>query len=275
MAIEVGRSDGPIQDPIAHPVPVTARLWGVSGSCSWTQSGEGEVKLESPMMVDLMAGSGGVPSPSEPPDWVRADRTGVLDPARRASGLLSRAFDSEKPADQVFRENVYHRQREMRQLARQSLAWIEDFELVVAVLNDAERYIEWPEVIDLLRDSVRRSPRTAQAVREAMGKVYGNRGDELYELLWKYDAKELSGPAAKQLVQYLEDKTLACRVLSFGNLNRSTGMGYYYRPEKSDLERRPSVQRWSAWADHRPGNEPPKAADAAATESIKSPEPPF
>jgi hypothetical protein len=184
-----------------------------------------------------------------------------------------------KPADLILIENVDHRQKEMRQLARKSLSWIENFDDIVDVLNRPESYAEWPDVIELLRDSVRRGPRTAQAVRKSMGTKYGDRGDELYELLWKYDAKELSGQAAKQLVQYLEDRTLACRVLSFSNLNGITGLGFYYRPEKSELERQPSLLRWSRWADDRqPDPKAPAPADAPAssvppTDSSKQPGP--
>lgn len=202
------------------------------------------------MMVDLMAGSGSAPVPVEAPAWVQRDAPGGLDQklGERATGLLKKTFDYEKPADLILREGAYHRLKEMRRLARQSLSWIDDFEPIVEVLNNPEPYVEWPEVIDLLRESVRRGPSTAQAVKDAMNGVYGARGDELFELLWKYDERELSPEAAKRLVQYLTDRTLACRVLSFNNLNRITGLGFYYRADDTELERRPSVQRWSDWA---------------------------
>lgn len=251
VALEVGRADGPIVDPLTQPVPTTAQMWAVFGKFSWEASGEAEAAFERPMMVDLVAGSGSAPVPVEAPSWVQPDATGGPDQrlGERALGLLKKMFDYERPADLILRESAYHRLKEMRRLARQSLSWIEDFEPIVEVLNDPEPYVEWPEVIDLLRDSVRRGPRTAQAVLDAMNAAYGDRGNDLFELLWKYDNGELSPEAAKQLVQYLTDRTLACRVLSFNNLNRITGLGFYYRADDTELERRPSVQRWNAWAE--------------------------
>lgn len=279
VALEVGRADGPIQDPLAHPALATARLWGMSGRFSWQASGEAEVALENTMMVDLVAGAGSAPVPVDAPAWVQVDALGALDQklGQRAYGLLKKAFDFDKPAgdddqpkeaDLILHEIVDHRLKEMRRLARQSLSWIEDFELIVEVLNMRDRYAEWPEVIDLLRDSVRRGPRTAQAVREAMVVKYGDRGEELYELLWKYDDREISSEDAKKLVQYLSDD-LPYRVLSFNNLNRITGLGFYYRADESDLERKPSVQRWIAWADRFPDANAPTSTGTPPGNSPK------
>ncbi|MHB8902663.1 MAG: hypothetical protein ACYC6Y_28215, partial [Thermoguttaceae bacterium] len=267
-ALEVTRTDEPIQDPLTRPAPPAVRLWVVSGKLTWSGGGAAESALESPMMVDLAAGPAVAPAPLEAPEWVRNDLTDKL--SQQASGMLNRVFDFEREADLILRENAYHRRREVRELAWQSLSWIDDFQPIVAVLNDAELYSEWPELIELLRASVRRGPSTAQAIRDSLGVVYGPRGEELYELLWKYDAKELSGDSARKLVQYLDDPSLPCRVLAFRNLNRITGRGYYYRPEGQDLERRPAVQRWSAWAEQvQAGKTPP--ADPKTTETVPTP----
>ena len=264
VALEVGRADGPIPDPLAQPVSATARLWGVEGNFSWTEVGADEAAFESPMMVDLIAGPGSAPVPTQAPDWVRPDFPDTPDQklGQRANGLLKKVFDFGKPADLVLRENVSHRLREVRRLARQSLSWIDDFEPIVHVLNDPDRYVEWAEVIDLLRNSIRRGPQTAQAVRDSMEVVYGNRGDELFALLWKYDTPEISKEDARQLVQYLNDETLAFRVASFNNLNRITGKGFYYRADENEMERRQPVQRWTAWAERVP--EPPAPAPVPA-----------
>lgn len=272
VALEVGRADGPIQDPLTHPALATARLWGIKGRFSWQPSGEAEVALENDMMLDLVAGAGSAPVPVDAPAWVQQDALGALDQklGQRAYGLLTKAFDSDaasddlepKEAELILQENVDHRLKEMRRLARQSLSWIEDFDLIVEVLNMRDRYAEWPEVIDLLRESVRRGPRTAQAVQEAMAVKYGDRGEELYELLWKYDDREISSEEAKKLVQYLSDD-LPYRVLSFNNLNRITGLGFYYRADESELERKASVQRWIGWADRFPGPGAPTPTGAS------------
>jgi hypothetical protein len=260
VAIEVGREQGPIQDPITQPAPAVVRLWGVSGKFTWKAAGEAiEMPMESPVMIDLSVSPVDVAPQAEAPLWIGTDLTGTLD--RRASGMLNRAFGFEKTADLVLRENVYHRQKEMRRLARRSLSWIEDFEPIVEVLNESDRYSEWPDVIDLLRDSVRRSPRTARAVRESMGTEYGDRGDELYDLLWKYDVAEIPRQEAIRLVEYLDDDLLACRVLSFRNLNRITGLGYYYRPEENDAKRGLSLRRWSDWAERRPADQESRPPD--------------
>ena len=253
-ALEVGRASGPIPDPLAQPVPATVRLWGVSGSLSWQETGATDVALEKHMVLNLAAGAGSAPVPSEPPLWVDPDLLDTPDQrlSARANGLLKKAFDSEKPADLILRENVSHRLREVRRLARESLSWIEDFDDVVEVINHPEPYVEWPEVIDLLRESIRRGPRTAEAVRSSMEAKYGVRGNELFELLWKYDTPQLSRQAAQQLVEYLSDGTLAFRVLSFNNLNRITGKGFYYRAEEPEGKREQPLQRWIRWANEVP-----------------------
>ncbi len=261
VAMEVGRAEGPIQDPLTEPAPVTAQLWGVAGDFVWSPDGGAEMNLSQPMSIDLVAGSQNAPMPLEAPPWVRNDLTGRL--SRQASGTLNRGLDPEKDdADLVLLENVVHRRKEVRELSRQCLSWIEDFGPIVEVLNDRERYAEWPNLIDLLRSSVRRSPRTAQAVREAMGVKYGPRGEELYELLWKYDVKDLPPESARKLVEYLDDSILACRVLSFRNLNHITGLGYYYRPQESDLERGPSIKRWANWAERIAKSANPEADES-------------
>ncbi len=276
VAIEVGRAAGPIEDPLTKPAQVTARIWHGLGRFSWKAAGEVEVSIESPMTLDLMAGS--EPVPEEAPEWVRTDLTSKLDDG--AGRILNRAFvDFKKSADQVLHENVSHRRREVRRLVWRSLSWIEDFDPIVKVLDKAELYAEWPEVVDLLCDSVRRNPRTAEAVRKSMSVEYQNRGDELYELLWKYDAKELPSEAATKLVQYLEDESLPCRVLAFRNLNRLTGLFYYYRPEESNLKRQASFRRWSDWADRLGGTEaakptgPAKPTGAVPVDSMKPAQP--
>lgn len=268
VAIDVGRTDDPIQDPSTHPAPVTARLWGVgtSGKFSWTPDGGAEIALQSPMMLDLMAVPAGTPAPQETPEWVKDDLTDKI--ARQASGILYRSFDYE-PADLILRENADHRRREVRHLVRQSLSWIGDFGPVVEVLDRPEQYAEWPELIDLLRQSVRRGPKSAEAVREALNVKYGPRGEELYELLWKFDSKELPAEAARQLVQYLDDPLLPSRVLAFQNLNRITGKGYYYRPEENEVERKASIQRWNGWAERIPGAQTPESSTTPADDPLK------
>ena len=157
-----------------------------------------------------------------------------------------------------------HRQKETRHLALRSLSWIEDFQPLVATLNNAERYAEWPDVIDLLRDSVRRGPRTAAAVHAAMVALHGASGTPMYELLWKFDTKELNRSQAEQLVEYLAQETLAIRVLSFRNLNQITGLGFFYRPEQTELKRRQSLQRWQDWSQRRPVDETETDPDTVA-----------
>jgi hypothetical protein len=261
VAIEVARADGPIEDPETRPAPAIARLWGVSGEFTWQPSGAASaVPGQARVAMDLA--SGAIDTAVDLPAWINVDMTSALD--RRASDYLRRELGFDRHADLSLRELAEHRQKETRQLALRSLSWIEDFQPMVATLNNAERYAEWPDVIDLLRDSVRRGPRTAAAVHAAMVALHGANGTPMYELLWKFDTKELSRSQATQLVEYLAHETLAMRVLSFRNLNQITGLGFFYRPEQTELKRRQALQRWQDWSKRRPAEKAETKPDAAA-----------
>ena len=261
VAIEVARAEGPMEDPETRPAPAIARLWGVSGEFTWQPAGAAPaVPGQAPVAMELA--SGAIDTAVELPAWIGLDLTSALD--RRASDYLRRQLGLDRHADLSLRELAEHRQKETRHLALRSLSWIEDFQPLVATLNNAERYAEWPDVIDLLRDSVRRGPRTAAAVHAAMVALHGASGTPMYELLWKFDTKELNRSQAEQLVEYLAQETLAIRVLSFRNLNQITGLGFFYRPEQTELKRRQSLQRWQDWSQRRPVDETETDPDTVA-----------
>jgi hypothetical protein len=144
------------------------------------------------------------------------------------------------------------------------LAYVGDFEPLVNALNsnDPEQKLLWPDYIDELRAAVIRSPQTAGQVRAAMETRLGSEpGANLYEMLWRYRPGMLKPEDAPRLVKFLDEETLAIRVLSFWNLknlsrdpNResSHGLTFSYRPEDSPTRRQAAIQRWGAYVRNNP-----------------------
>ncbi len=252
VAIEVARADGPIEDPETRPAPAIARLWGVSGEFTWQPSDAASaVPGQAPVAMDLA--SGAIDTAVELPAWINVDMTSALD--RRASDYLRRELGFDRHADLSLRELAEHRQKETRQLALRSLSWIEDFQPMVATLNNAERYAEWPDVIDLLRDSVRRGPRTAAAVHAAMVALQ-------VEPAWTPDVRValevrhegiLSRSQATQLVEYLAHETLAMRAELRNPVWGSRGWDFSTDPNKPSWPPPAlSGSRWQDWVETPP-----------------------
>ena len=246
--LEVIPVQGAIENPETHPVPKTSRLWVLSGSCYWQPATTDTPRLlRGPEMVDLRVGPETAVAGVEVPAWVRTESRGKLE--HQASHLLARVLEFDSPVNPALRAETEHRYQEVRRRVFQYLSWTGDFKPLILLLNEPDHYTEWSHIIDLLRDSVRRDPHTAAEVRKTMEIAYGSKGMELWELLWKFEGKELARSQGVRLVELLDDELLAARVLGFSTLNRLTGKGFYYRAEENQASRRPSIQRWSDWTE--------------------------
>lgn len=243
VAIQVGRARIPGVDPEVQPLPRVAEIFVTTGRIAW-QEGEANppVTVAAPVRLTLNDKPIEAVAVQQFPMWISPETIVSLE--QQAAVTLDRETEG-RPTGLAIRELADHRKREVRWLAVRCLGYLGDFQPVVTALNDPEKKQDWQEYAERLREAVVRSPDTAAAIRSMMQRVYGNDGVSLYELLWKYPDDRLSPEDAAQLIRYLDNELLACRVLAFwGNLKRVTGLGLFYRPEDPAAKRQPSIAKW-------------------------------
>lgn len=243
VAVEASHARA-IGDPETQPGPIVASLYVVSGTVAWHDDLSGKV-------VKVAAGNrlGLTELPLEPaptaqaPRWASSDGVSPLD--QRAAAVLEREAVLGRPIMLVLRELVGHRQREVRWLAMRSLALIEDYQPLLAALDDPEQFRFWADQVEQLQAAVFRGPQSAANVRMAMERLYGPQGVGLYEMLWKYRADTLQPDDVNHLVDFLGHDALPFRILGFWNLknlyqNRTLG----YRPDDPAPKRQAALQKW-------------------------------
>lgn len=243
VAIEVGRTQSG-GDPETQPGPLAADLYVTSGSIAWHDERSGKaIKVSAPKRLSVSE------QPLEPvllqqlPRWISGEAASALD--QRAATVLEREVILGRSIILVLRELINHRQREVRWLAMRSLALVEDYQPLLAALEDPEQYRFWSDQIEQLHAAVFRGPQSAAGVRTAMERQYGLQGVALYEMLWKYRADNLQPEDVNHLVDFLGHDGLPFRILGFWNLknlyqNRMLG----YRPDDPAPKRQAAVQKW-------------------------------
>jgi len=243
VAVEASRARA-VGDPETQPGPIAASLYVMSGKVAWHDDLSGKA-------VQLSAGNrlGLTEMPLEPataaqtPRWVSGEQASPLD--QRAAAVLEREAVLGRPIILVLRELVGHRQREVRWLAMRSLALVEDYQPLLAALEDPEQFRFWADQVEQLQAAVFRGPQSAASVRVAMERLYGPQGVSLYEMLWKYRADTLQPDDVNHLVDFLAHDLLPFRILGFWNLknlyqNRMLG----YRPDDPAPKRQAALQKW-------------------------------
>lgn len=276
VALAISRSHTPGADPETQLDPVRAEIYALNGRIDWTAAdGAQPVTVNAPALLTIQAQAIALPVPvTKPPEWVSADTASLLD--RRASPELERVIVAERPVRISLLELLDHRQREVKWLAARCLGYLGEYQLMVAGLNSDMERLVWPDYIDQLQEAVLRGPVAAAAVRQTMEKQFGQEGAALYRMLLGYSEAGLKAGDAAALVDFLEHKDLAFRVLSFWNLRNITGLGLFYQPEAPKIRRDPSVKKWRerlAAGTILPGKEPAGAAKPASEGPSAKPAP--
>jgi hypothetical protein len=261
FALEVRRADGDGADPETQPGPIVADLFAVAGKIIWQDGPDAKpVSLTAPYRLALNERSGDRRSHQQFPRWLLDDSVSRLE--LEAADTLHRAIAPDQAASTGLHELLAHRKKEVRWLAVRCLSHVGDFEPLVNALNDPEQKLIWSDYIDELRAAVIRGPRTAGQVRAAMENRLGNeQGANLYEMLWRYRPGTLKPDDTQRLVKFLDDETMALRVLSYWNLKNLTrdpnrdsshGLTFAYRPEDTPARRQGASTRWKAYVSKNP-----------------------
>ena len=261
-AIDVSRSETGAGDPETQPGPWVVDLYVVSGRVVWRyDQANKEIELKAPTRLSVSDQPMKVDSLQHVPPWVSGDAASPLD--QRGAAVLEREIALGRAPLLGLRELSGDPKREVRWLAVRSLSLVEDYQPLLAALDNADQARFWSDQIEQLRMAVFRGPQSAAAVRKAMEQQYGPQGAELYELLWKYRADSLQPDDVNRLVDYLGHGALAFRVVSFWNLKNLYGKRtLYYRPDDPAGKRLAAIQKWreKLKTSPTPRSEPPGAA---------------
>jgi hypothetical protein len=224
-AVETVRVRAPGTDPETTPGAAATYLYAQKGTLSWSMGADQQpVAVTAPARLTLG------PQPvrtaltaEQLPAWIAGEPLGSWD--QLASPELERSLAVDAAAMKGLREMSTHRRKEVAWLVIRALGTLGQFDAMVAMLNsdDKDRKQFWMDCADQLQEAVNRDPVTAAAVRKLFEKDFGPAAPELYRTLWGYTEKQLRDGQAKLLIDYLDHKVLAYRVLGFWALQRLTG----------------------------------------------------
>jgi hypothetical protein len=254
LAIRAVRTPTYKVDPEKEPGPMVVDFFATSGKVLWQESHAAEpVAMNAPVRLTLSDQPAEATAVQRFPEWVAADTSSMLE--ERASAAVESELRPDRPVLVKLEELAGSSRVEVRWLALRCLAAVGDFHLMVKALGNAPQNRAlpfWPDAyIAQLQAGIRRSPRSAAAVRTAMETLHGAEGTSLYELLWRYNApgeKERTLPSADadRLLRFLEHKDLDFRVLAFWNLKNLSrgGPSYNYKPDDPPNKRQLAAQKW-------------------------------
>ncbi|MCE5303851.1 MAG: hypothetical protein LLF97_12195 [Planctomycetaceae bacterium] len=248
-AIDVRRRVPPDSDPTSDSLPVTADLYISSGNVLWHESAPEtkDLTLKAPQWVEFDAGQTSAPAAKNPPNWIAAEPISPVD--RRTAPVIAQpsSWQPDKSARVTLLElsSASRPQKEVRWLAMRCLAFIDQFQDMTMVLNDAAYRLDWSDYVDELRQAVARDGESARAVRRTLEKQFPQQADKMFRMLCSYSNDDLTSGEDTKLVEALNNELLAVRVLGYWNLKDLTGIGgSMYRPEQPPAKRQQPVRRW-------------------------------
>ena len=175
--------------------------------------------VASPTFIDCQTGTLN-PQGAEA-DWIKTEIPPSTD--------LEKRLSSDKPIGITLTEIVDNKttSKELRQTALISLSMVGQYSTLVEDFNKEDRFSVWMDEFIVLQDSIFKSQANAQNALEELKKRYADKGERIYEILWKYH-NELSNEDMSDLVMDLRDGTLGVRVAAYCLLkSRGVNLGAY------------------------------------------------
>ena len=247
-AVEVVRYHAPGVNPESQPPRAAIDLYVSHGAALWQEKGAAEpVRIVAPARLPLDEQTPREPQPLESkalPNWIVLESLGPLE--QRASNTVAQSLQGGRSASLSLTEieETYHRQKEVVRLVWRCLDYLDQFDPMVAALNNPADKADWLDYFEQLRQAAARGPETAAAIRQSLEKKFGQEAPAAYRMFWGYSDKDLQNGADAKLVQLLEHETLAFRVLGYLNLKDLTGLGLFYHPEYTTAKRQQPVKAW-------------------------------
>ena len=246
IALESKRFLPPGSDPIADPGKQVTQIIVTGGKLVWLPTGANAKPLEvkaGQVWAAVGEQSGRILDVSELPAWTAADND-LASTDSYAAPELESVIGPERPLSLTLMEQVTHRQRDVRSLVARCLSYLDVHEPIVTQLNDNDQRRYWFASIDVLQDSISRSPDSAVKLQEAFEKKRGDVAPDLFRLCWGYSQQQLEEGAAAELVTFLESEEMDIRVLTLATLKRITGRTELYSPEREPKQERSEIQNW-------------------------------
>ncbi len=242
LAVEVRRYRQPGSDPESERAHTIVELWTVNGQIAWEENGQmATIDIDHMrLLVDDQAGR------TDPvtvlPEWIVSRTLTGID--RIASLDLETKLVRDRSVLLTLLEQAQDRKVEVRALAMRCLSYMDYHEPAIAMLNDESMRSNWAAQYDAFQDALARSPQSAAQLRAALEKARKDDAAALYRLMWGYSPQQLETGGAAQLVEYLDHSSMDFRVLAFLDIWRITGSPQLYRPEYTEVRRKPHVLRW-------------------------------
>ncbi|MGQ9607010.1 MAG: hypothetical protein ACUVTW_12465 [Thermogutta sp.] len=245
VGLDVTREDTVSNDPETQPIPWIVDLYVLEGEVVWGDSDHSRpMTLVPQVQVRLSERELRTVPLAGPVAWLNPPISAERLLEENAMGLVTDALSGDgKPPLMVLEELSHNRRQEVAWLAQRTLAFLGFPGPLWRTLNDPAAKARWTPTIEQLLTVVRQSPQSAAAVRASAEAEFGERGPDLYALLWKYGAT-LDQAQAGKLISLLEHDHLAVRVLAFWNLRRVTGVTLNYEPNAVPVERQRAIRLW-------------------------------
>jgi hypothetical protein len=176
------------------------------------------------------------------PDWVGG--TNVSDIDRRASQELRRFLTTDRPLVLSLLEQTNYRQVEVRALSCRSLCYVDLFEPAIAALGDNQHKSYWNAETNAIQATLPFGVDSVTKLRADIDRLYGQESEKIFRLLQGYSPEQLAMGGAAELVDALENESMAIRVLAFFNLMRITDKSQQYRPEMRPEEQKSKIASW-------------------------------
>lgn len=245
VGLDVTREDTVPNDPETQPIPWIVDLYVLEGEVVWGDSDHSRpMTLVPQVQVRLSERELRTVPLAGPVAWLNPPISAERLLEENAMGLVTDALSGDgKPPLMVLEELSHNRRQEVAWLAQRTLAFLGFPGPLWRTLDDPTAKVRWTPAIEQLLTVVRQTPQSAAAVRTSAETEFGERGPDLYALLWKYGAT-LDQAQAGELIRLLEHDLLAVRVLAFWNLRRVTGVTLNYEPSAVPVERQRAIRLW-------------------------------
>ncbi len=264
VAITLGSADSLVaihldhrRQPGADPLVVTSRvrtatLMIVQGVAELTSANMTN-QLDTGQQWQLVGDSEPVQTVAkEIEEWIdEPDPNEASLEALARSGLLS-MIGGEQSLELSLRESIPFRRAEVGALASRTLLWLGFGDVYFGndgMLNQPRQKVYWDDHYQSLLSVVNESVRSAQQVRDAIGRMEAAEREKLFGLLVGYTQEQLKGGADAKLVEMLDSPSMAVRVLALQNLRQITGTTLNFRADQDNAIRRSAdVKKWEARA---------------------------
>ncbi|MFP6619973.1 MAG: hypothetical protein VB877_11550 [Pirellulaceae bacterium] len=251
VALEVWSYLGPGKDPRKENRQTAVRIYQSAGS-AWTEQAADLTNDKSGAMVV----SQGLDTQALEHATLDAMPVWAFGPAMNQSfeatavTELARSIMPDQPLLIQLQEcHANHRLHEVRALAARSLAVMGYYGAIMDCFQDKSYRASWEKHLLLLQDLIALDVKTAVQIQEVFEQQRGDQAQQLFRLLWGYDADQLEATSARELVECLSHESTDVRVLAFLNLKRITGKTQLFFPEKPISQQATAIRGWTRLLD--------------------------